>query len=364
MMIVADDATTSISKANDSRYMASSPLTDYLLLMRERRIGLMVMSHTFSDLNGLIRQNMGTVVFTGVRSENKFTIRDLIGVNDSQFEQMRTLSKSQAVAFAPSRWAKPLLGNVPFVPLQEASDEVCRESARRFLASVDCVEWTPTPEPVVENSQSSLEPLARRYLIEANSEVPLTVLMLAVKCGVSRDSCQRVLMDLENQSLVKTVVVPTGRRGAPYRLVVLTEQGEAEIRNMELLVPARKLHGGRLHDGIGVALGEVLKRDGCDVRFEMQVGSHRCDVRSSNSSGMQFFQIGVSEMSREVDSVVGLLNEFPNASWKVVVVCLDKNFLEGVNGKLRERLGRDVSRVETVLVGRVLYAFYNNESLS
>jgi DNA-binding MarR family transcriptional regulator len=359
MMIVADDATTSVT--NDSRNTA---LTDYLLLMRERRLGLMVMSHTFSGLNDLVRQNMGTVVFTGVRSENKFTIRDLIGVNEKQFEQMRVLSKGQAVVFAPSKWPRPLLGNVPFVPLQEASVGVCRESARRFLAGVDCVEWAsnPEPEPVVENNPSHLEPLVRQYLVEANSLVPLTVSMLAERCGVSRDSGQRVLVDLENRGLVKTVVVPTGRRGAPYKMVVLSEAGEAEIRNMGLLVPERKLHGGRLHDGVGVALGEVLKRGGCDVRFEVQVGNLRCDVRSNSSSGMTFFQVGVSEVSREVDSVVGLLRDFPDASWKVVVVCLNKEFMEGVNGKLRERLGDGVSRFETVLVGRVLYAYYNNES--
>lgn len=368
MMIVMDDATMNVSQANESRYAGSSPLTDYLLLMRERRIGLMIMSHTFSGMSDLIRQNLGTYIFTGVRSENKFLIKDLIGVDDKQFEQMRTLSREQAIAFAPSIWPRPLLGEVPFSPLNEVDDATCRRSAERFLASVNCVRWVPSApvEPVAQESnqdENPLGPAERRYLIEANSQVPRTVTMLAQACDISRDTGQNILRDLEHHSLVKTVIASTGRRGAPYRLVVLTKWGEEMIRSMNLNVLEQKIHGGRLHNGIGVALAEVLKRESHSVQFEVVVGNHRCDVRSTNQGENMLFQIGVSEVSREVDSVVGMFESFPNASWKVVVVCSNKEFMDRCNSKFRERLGNSFNRVRTVLMGRVLYAFYNNGSL-
>jgi hypothetical protein len=378
LILILEDATTLADAQRDRETPGGvSPLTERMRVARETRIGHVGVFHSLSSPSPDIIKNCGSWIVCACQGEDERIVQHLIGTTPEQTAVIRTQPPGCAVFSGPSVHPLPFLIGFPRAPEAEVTDDECRRSREEFLSEVSAekAEDALTPEvdatvqaeavsspagPTHPNSAEALSSEARRLLVLAVPVVPVFATRLYEQAGISRVQGSALLHQLEASGLMKLNGAPTGRRGGDYLLPEITAAGWKLLETWGISPPKPITKGGWLHNGLATAIGEIGRRQGQKVAYEVSYGDVCLDVQlRSNSGDLTHVQIGLSTSEYEAQSILKAMKVPAVANGRLVLVCRDKAFASRVLSLLAESGSIDLpQKIAIRFIGEVLERYY------
>ena len=219
--------------------------------------------------------------------------------------------------------------------------------------------------PVCNHPASSrpVQGLPLQVLMASAVSIPMQLTSVYQSMGITRKKGADAVKALVHAGLAMIVRLPSGSRGGGLRLLQITDRGWEVLGELNVPRPKRPTHGGWLHNVAASAIGAVGRWEGHQVRCEYQIPGVRLDVAwLANTGKATFFLIGVSDPSREADSIIRAFEVPVVQNQGLVLVCRDRQFGDRVRSLCKSRLGKEsMAKLQTRLVGQVLKRYYEGQ---
>jgi DNA-binding MarR family transcriptional regulator len=195
-----------------------------------------------------------------------------------------------------------------------------------------------------------------RLLIEAAYRPWLGVTKLYDRAGLDRATGRKAVEALHAQGLVTPTKISSGQRGGRITLALLTDSGQAVLRERDLPVPENVVRGSTLHRAVALALGEAGKHARHDVRYEFEVNGVYVDVAWISALGeLLCHQVGLSKPAWEAKNIRKLMQA--QGVTQITLIGKNQSFNQKVTRQLSSELTADeICKVAVRCAGDALKA--------
>lgn len=350
--LLIEDATGSAQKQRDAETPGGvSPLAEVMFMGQKYKLGVFLVCHGLAGLGTLIQRNTEAWIVTRIQGEDPYLFRNVLGLTPEQVDQMRTLRPGTFAIFNPNLWPKPVLASFSSPAIPGVCDNTMqKDSVVKFLAKVTTKppvnlsvflpeatvpgQSTEAPSPMQDVPQPQIE-----ILVMIASGPPKTVGAIYELMGLSRTQGRRNIKALENLGFVCAHRFSGRGMGGQICFFEILEPGWMFLEPRGLSRPASLTHGGFEHDLAARLLKTQTRERGKNIEFEVDLNSMVTDsvVIDKQTGARTYYNIGVSEPTREIDSLLHFFTLPVSQTASFVLIVRDGTFLKKVQKHLKDR---------------------------
>jgi len=351
-LFICDDITGSVHKQRDRESPGGiSAIPEIMIMGQALKIAVLLIVHTFSGISDIIRQNVETVFVFGAPGEDPRFLCNFFGIDMQKAEKLRTLRPGQMAVMNPRLFEKTVYATFSPPQIPDSCDELLRRQVvNDFYNKVKTT--PPAPLDVFMPSAGpqrtdgakampmpELPPRGLEFMVVVHIGIPRPITKYYDHMTISRAAGAKLTQHIELLGFIRVHHVSTGKRGGKASLVEITPEGWKLLESKGFTKKIKKTGGDWEHDATTDLVEADGKKKGNAVTFEEDVGGLRVDVLLTDpkSGSKTLVNIGVSKISREVDSIQKFLNLPISRSAEFVLVARDSDFAKGVESELKKR---------------------------
>jgi hypothetical protein len=326
-LFVLDDATPSVQREADRNAPGGiGPIGDITTMSRSADQGTIVIPHSLDNTSEPIIQNSGFIIVTGSRGESPFKLKNILNINDSQIDYLKTMPQNQALIYNSYLYDLPII--FEYSPVSGAgfvTDAQCKKSLKQLKYFVTT---KPPVKPLQLSIDNNINPNpASKDVIDLLgiicSTPHLSITAAYKKAGLNSSQGVRVKRLLIRNQYAREFKYSTGTVGGMISVLIATDKG----RKLVSCKHKPLTNGGPEHEMAAFAVTAGYDPAIWHIEYEVTVlPGLRMDIVTTNKrdNSKDYVNIGISRAENELNHFLSFVNYSSHSNF--ILICRDTRF--------------------------------------